>query len=205
MTEATRVGTGERRRWAGFAHGLRLSTRRWEFVGNDDLTRATMVVLAAWVILAWSRFGAQSFNGMRAFTRFVLVGVYAWFGLTAALWVAARIRTRARPTEAPTGDGRRSPWRLLAMLGLAHQPLLVAGALLWFLQIAPHSALNTVVGAAAVALMGGQVVAATGVFEQRSSLAWPSSLSVVLSTVAVWLLWLATAGRFLAERVGHLV
>lgn len=91
------------------------------------------------------------------------------------------------------------------MVGLAHQPLLIGGMLLWFLQIVPHSVLNTVVATVVISWMGGQLLAAVGAFERRSSMSPLWSVSVLLSTMAVWLLWFATAGRFLATRVGHLV
>lgn len=181
------------------AHGLRLGRPRWEQFRSDDLTRAAFVMVGAWVILAWARFGSQAVNGPRAFTRFVLVGVYAWFGLTAALWTVAWIRDRALPDEESSTSPVADLPRLLAMVGATHQPLLIGGLLLWFLQIAPHSVLNTIIGMAAVAWMGGQLVVAVGAFEQRSL--W----SVAPTTLAVWALWLATAGRFLATRIDHLM
>ena len=176
--------------------GLRLSRRRWEDIDVDGLSVPAMIVVGAWVLLAWARFGSQAIAGVRVFTRFVLVGVYAWFGLTVGLWLVALVRSRS-PSVARAGH--EGAERLLAAVGKAHQPLLFGGVILWFLQVAPHSILNTVIAVVMTAWMGGQLVAATAAFEQRP---W---LVVAPSTIAVWAVWLATAGRFLMTRIGHLL
>ncbi len=200
MTGSTAARPTRRRQGrADLAHRLRLGRPRWEQYRSDDLTRAAFIVVGAWVVLAWARFGSQTVNGPRVFTRFVLVGVYAWFGLTGLLWAVARIRNRALPDGASDAGHVSGLPRLLAMVGATHQPLLIGGLLLWLLQMAPHSVLNTIIGIAAVAWMGGQLVVAAGAFEQRSL--W----SAAPTTLAVWALWLATAGQFLATRIGHLV
>ncbi len=192
MTVATRTrGTPE-----NVAYGLRLSRQRWDDIEVDELSRPVMIVVAAWVVLAWGRFGSQAFVGMRAYSRFVLVGVYGWLGLTAVLWLIARRRSRSSEGGDEHDLGIR---RLLIKVGQAHQPLVAGALILQFLQVAPHSVLNTAIGYVMVAWMGPQLVAAVASFERRSILA------VVAPTLAAWSLWLATVGWYLEMRLGHLV
>lgn len=177
-------------------YGLRLTRQRWDDIEVDSLGRPAAIVVGGWVILAWGRFGTQIFNGLRPATRFVLVGLYGWLGLTLVLWLIQRWRARVtdQPSN-PAGD----VLRLLTKVGQAHLPLVFGGLTLQFLQVAPHSPLNTIVGAVIIIWMGGQLVGAVASSERRSL------GSVAAPTLLVWALWLATAGWYLEMRLGHLI
>ncbi len=119
-----RVAAGWRRRLCTLAHAGRVVPEEWEHADRGTMTKPTMIVIGAWVVLAWNRFGPQALSHLGALTRFALVGVDSRLGPAGELWLVTGLRQR--------GDYRGlepaiAPASLVRLAGLAHQPLLVQG------------------------------------------------------------------------------
>lgn len=180
---------------------FRVSPARWDAMGPIHGGRAAAVVIGAWALLAWSRFGFQATSAPRAPVRFVLVGVYGWLGLAVLLWAAGRIIGRI--AEATTGVAP-SPGATLdsvvRVVGLAHQPILVVAVLAQFLQVLPLPRLSLAVAVFTFVLWLPGVLGAAVMSLHRLT---PSRAALVV--IVGYGPWLATAGRYLNERLGHLI
>ncbi len=172
---------------SGFAYTLRLNRRRWEDLDDDHLGWPALVVFGSWLILSWARFGSHAITAPRAVTRFVLVGVYGWIGLTVVFWLVARFRG---PVTLQSGA---------AAVGRAHQPLLFAALTLQIFQILLVGPLNTLLAIGAAVWMAGQVNGALAFHQRRPA------FSALPGALAVWIPWAATAGYYLWLRLSHLI
>lgn len=161
------------------------------------MTKATLVVVGSWLLLAWNRFGYQGVETPRTVARFVLVGVYGWLGLVAVLWLLGlglnRIATR--PVSRPAIGAP-----LLSVVGLAHLPLLVFGFVLQLGQLIPVPfAMFLVTVVVFVLWLPAVLVAAVGSVTSRP---WSTSAAHVAPAYAIWLV---TVGGFLLSWLGHLI
>lgn len=177
---------------------LKIVRRRWDAIAEVELPKAILTVVGAWTLLAWSRFGLQGLSAPRAGVRFVLVGVYAWIAMALILFAIGLARQRLA-----TAPARSSPpglTRLLQFVGLAHQPLVVGGFLLQFATILPIPFLAATLAGFTVgfwlpAMLGAAV---SSMFDTD-----PGPAAAL--TAAIYLPWLASAGWYLSDRVGHLL
>ena len=158
------------------------------------------LVVAASLVIAWSRFGGLAVDAPRAFLRMVLVGVWGWLGLGAGISLVGRFLSAA---VALAAAGRPAPSleRTLAAVGFAHLPVLLLGVVI-------------LVGAGALQILGPSQVVAVVVFGF-----WFPALLVVAAgaqfgldllraivVVAVpYGCWLAFVGRHLLDQVQHLL
>lgn len=182
------------------AYALGLDRDRWVRLGRVSVWPAMVLVVAASVVLAWSRFGGLAVDAPRAFLRMVLVGVWGWLGLGSAIWLAARL---LRSAGRLAGSGRSTPRleRTLAVVGFAHAPVLLLGVVI-------------VIGAGALQLFGvGQVVAVVvfgfwfpALLVAAASHSFDLDPLRAIGVVSVpYALWLPFVGRHLLERVQHLL
>jgi hypothetical protein len=177
---------------SGAAYTLRLNRRRWEDIETDSLGRPILIVVGTWLLLAWARFGSHSISSPRALTRYVLVGVYGWIGLSVLFWLVGRIQT------AP-GSGTHGMVAAAIRVGQVHQPLAIGGLIIQIIQILPTGPVTGIIALASVSWMGGQLIGAMAAHQQRPV------FSVAGPTMLAWLPWLATAGFYLWHRLGHLI
>lgn len=155
----------------------------------DGLGSATAIVVIAWFLLALNRFGGSVTQSVRPFVRFVVIGVWAWLLGAAVLWLVFAL----------TGGGtRRSARAALTAVGRAHVPL-AAWAVVLF--VAAGALRLRWPGLVAAVLVAGWMVwsMATTIAESVGS-----GRRSVVAVSAAHAVWLATAGRFLADRLGHL-
>ena len=181
------------------SYALGLDRERWARLAAASLWPAMVLVLAASVVMAWSRFGGVAVDAPRAFLRMVLVGVWGWLGLAAAIWLIVRLERR---TTGLTGEGRPAPLeRAIAVVGFAHAPLLLLAVVI-------------LVAAGALQIFGlGQIVAVVVLgFWFPALLVAASShlfdldpLTGVLVVALPYGIWLATVGRYLLQQVQHLL
>lgn len=189
---------------ADLARVLRLDRRTWDGIAEVEPVRAMATVLGGWLLMAWHRFGVQGLSAPRVGVRFVLVGVYGWLGLTAVLVLAGALlhrRTGSTATVAGrAGSTATVAGRVLPLSALAHQPLLVTGFVLLFAQVLPIPWLTTGV---TVLALGFWMPAMLGAAMASALDTDPARAAAV--TAVGYLAWAGTAGRFLLDRVGHLV
>ncbi|MEM9133235.1 MAG: hypothetical protein AAGE88_12880 [Actinomycetota bacterium] len=182
---------------------FRLSPSSWAALGPIGLPRAALTAVGAWTLLAWGRLGLQAVTAPRATVRFVLIGAYAWLALAALVWLvvvlAERLATSVdpAPAPAPTIDGLL---RITEVVGSAHRPLVFLGIAIQLLQL-----VNLLGGPGAVfaAVTMAWMAATLG-----AAVAWAARRPLLVGlavTVLPFALWLATAGRFGLNRVGHLL
>ena len=178
-------------------NALRVTRQRWDLTIGLTPTRAAITVVGSWLLLAWGRLGIQGVAAPRTMLRFVLVGVYAWLLVIAVTWGLAWLARRALgPDRLAAPDGGR----LLEVTGSSHQPLVVMAVLVQFGQLIPLPVVLTVAAGLALGLwMPAMLTAAV------SSVLQTSLLRAAAIALVAYLGWLATAGRYLADRVGHLI
>lgn len=181
---------------AGTLHTLRLTSARWDAIPDAKPTAAIATVLGAWVLLAWSRLGIQGMSAPRTATRFVLVGVYSWLLMAAVVYLVGWLADRfGRPAQ-----GSFRPARIMQLTGLCHQPLAMVGFVMLFGVLLPVQEPVTLAAVAGVGLwMPAMLVVA-----MRSMMPDDRAVGMVAG-LAGYLIWVATAGRYLLDRVGHLV
>ncbi len=152
------AAAGRRHRLFNLAHALGVVPEGWKHADRGTMTKPALVVIGAWVVLAWNRLGPQALLNPRALTRFALVGLYGWLGLALGLWLMARLRQWAIHGVEQTV---MSPASFVRLVGLAHRPLLVAAFAVMILQLTSIIELRTAVGMVAVLLwMPGRLVVA---------------------------------------------
>ncbi|MGI9597271.1 MAG: hypothetical protein ACR2QK_14000 [Acidimicrobiales bacterium] len=189
---------------AGTLHTLRLSRARWDAVVGVEPNKAIAAVVGAWLLMAWGRFGVQGLSAPRAGLRFILVGVYAWLLVAATVYLVGVVAHRFGAGRAGGGGGGRSesfrPARVFQLTGLCHQPVVLTGIAVLFGSLLPFQAPLTVVAYFAIALwLPAMLVAAV------QSMLPANRLAATGAGLAGYGVWLATAGRYLLDRVGHLV
>jgi hypothetical protein len=170
---------------------LRLDDFRWYWLESES-TRvgSAAMVLGTFLLLAFNRLGWPDF-AFRATTRFLLIGLYGWLGLSLATFVVVRLVFR-RSGPLPT---------LIKLVGHAHLPLLFAAIVM---QVVSVSLDITGVARwpavfAAVFWMPAMLAAGTR--------AWTglSRAQAVASAAAPYLAWAATVGRFIWDQLDHLL
>ena len=175
-------------------HLLGVNRVSWEQSDSDRLTGAVLLAVGGWAIMAWNRLGVLAFTTPRSGVRFVLIGFYAYLGMALAVVAVARLVD-------PKPVSTTQLCRTVQVVGLAHQPLLVIGLVV---QISALIAPLTSVATVAAWLTFGLWMPAmlVGAVRWTRDISTPQALMIVS---VPYLLWLATAGRFLLDRVGHLV
>jgi hypothetical protein len=181
------------------SYALGLDRDRWVRLNRISLWTAMALVVAASVVLAWSRFGGVAVDAPQAFLRMVLVGVWGWLGLGAAIWLIVRL---ARRSTRHAGQGRPAPLeRTLALVGFAHAPVLLLAVVI-------------LVAAGALQVFGlGQIVAVVvlgfwfpALLVAASSYLFDLGPLIGVAVVALpYGVWLATVGRHLLQQVQHLL
>ncbi|MEM7326411.1 MAG: hypothetical protein AAF531_25220 [Actinomycetota bacterium] len=212
------VGRGSAARGSGTWYTLRLTVDRWAAVAQASPFRATLTVVGAWLILAWNRFGFQGVEQPRVMIRFALIGVWGWLGLTAVIALVVLV---LRPLIVAGGDEARAAdhvangtvprWpdvagRLLQVSGLSHVALLVLAIAIQIGQAVPIPLIVPLLTALVLlAWFPGMLVIATteAVLRQGRGIARPVTITAVV--VPVYVVWLATVGRYLVEQLGHLI
>ncbi|MEL7208061.1 MAG: hypothetical protein AAGK32_07485 [Actinomycetota bacterium] len=184
---------------------LGVARASWELDTRATMTRAALVAVGAWAVLAWSRFGIQGLLAPRALVRFVLIGFYGWLALAVMIWVIGRLADRSLPsTSGPIGRLTGSGVALIDIVrvtGRAHRPLLVLGVVVQVTALLLRlNGPGLVVAAVGLGLwMPAMLLGGVGhAFELRPARA----ALVVAGPYAGWLLLLAP---FLNGQVGHLL
>ena len=185
------------------ARSLSIVPQAWERVRRASLAGAAGSALGAWAVMAWNRFGSQGLLAPRAGVRFLLIGFYTWVGLALTLWLGLKLASwlTSRSRETAEVDKPPPPSLIIQLSGLAHRPLLVVAVVIQLLSlIVPGTGPGGVVAAIGLGLwMPAMLV---------SGLMWARPQPVLRAALIValpYLAWLATAGRFLLDRVGHLL
>jgi len=181
------------------SYALGLDRGRWVRLNRVSLWPAMALVVVASVVMAWSRFGGVALDAPRAFLRMVLVGVWGWLGLGAAIWLIAKL---VRSSAGLADQSRPAPIeRTVALVGFAHAPVLLLAVVI-------------LVAAGALQVFGlGQIVAVVvlGFWFPALLVAASSSLFdldplIGVAVVALpYGIWLATVGRHLLQQVQHLL
>jgi len=105
---------------------LRLDREGWErSAAAGSAGGAFALVIGAYALLAFDRFGMQAFTAPRASFRLVLIGLYSWICLTGSAWLLARIILEVKVRFG----------LLLTLYGYAHLPLLVIGLVIQVLSV----------------------------------------------------------------------
>ena len=152
---------------------------------------AGLVVLGAYLVFAFDRFGIEGFFEPRATVRMMLTGLYGWLWLIAGTWAIAR------STFGSVGPTTR----LAPLMGHAHLPLLLLAMFIQFVSVA----LNLLGIAWWLALFTGvfwlpamlvsAVATATGLDWRRA----------VIAVTAPYVAWLLVVGRSLWTQLEHLL
>lgn len=173
---------------------LGLDRAKWERVGPWSLRSAAAYVAVASILLAMNRFGGLVTVEPRSFVRLVLVGVWGWIGMALVAWIVV---TTTSPAEHP----HRSPAASIAIVGIAHIPLiwlagvlfLAAGALQLLWPGLMTAAFVFTVWFPAAVFMGLRVSCGAGF------------VRAMVATAVSYAAWLAVIGRQLYDQLAHLV
>lgn len=174
------------------ARALRLDRSTWRRMeAAVSPAGAGLIVMAAYVMVAFDRFGMQAVLEVRAVARVMLVGFYGWVWLVGATWVIVR----------SAFGFLGSPARLAPLMGHAHLPLLLLAVLIQFGSVALNFTGVAVWPAVFAGLfwMPAMLVSATATI---------ADLNFRAATVAVtgpYLVWLALVGRSLWTQLEHLL
>lgn len=170
---------------------LQVNHLTWETIGHQQLRGRTMTVLFAYGVLAWNRFGFLTFSAPRAPMRFLLLGVYAWLALAAAVWLASRLSPQGPATLRDAA----------VATAISHTPLVGLG---FFMAIVAGFARihgpGVIMAAFVFALWMPALLARS--FHDIARMPW---IQAIGAAVVVQLVWLATLGRHLNDQVGHLL
>ena len=177
---------------------LRLDRSQWETIRADQLMSKLIMVVIAYLILAVNRFGILGFTAPKAAVRLVLVGVHSWLLLAGFLWLVGRFGSSPAGSSSPPRP--TLPMAAVAV-GTAHAPVL--GTAIFIAVVAGFAQLQGPGWVAAIVLVGmwmpALVVQAT-----RSITGLEKSQAIALG-LGLYLVWLATTGRYLHAQVGHLL
>lgn len=173
------------------ARALRLDESTWRGLSAwATPVGAGLVVVAAYLVLAFDRFGWPDF-ALRPTVRLILIGFYGWIGLAVASWLIAR------RLFASAG----SPSVLIRLTGHAHLPLLFVALFIQVISVTLD-----------ITNLARWPALFTGVFWMPAMLVNAVAVSSELDrpraaiTVAVpYLLWLALVGRLLWSHLQHLL
>ncbi len=198
------------------ARALGVIPLSWERDWTPELTGPALTALGAWVIMAWNRLGIQGIAAPRAGVRFLLIGLYTWAAMTLLLWLLVRAMTWGAPASGPgQEDQERAPGpeaetgpetphslrRLAQLTGLAHRPLVVVAIMLQVLAVlVPTSGVGLVVAIVGLGAWMPAMLTSAIVWSTRSSVARAGAIVAVAYGA-----WLATAGHYLFDQVGHLL
>ena len=142
------------------SYALGLDRGRWVRLNRVSLWPAMALVVAAPVVMAWSRFGGVAVDAPRAFLRMVLVGVWGWLGLGAAIWLIAKL---VRSSTGLANQSRPAPIeRTVALVGFAHAPVLLLAVVILVAASSYLFDLGPLIGVAVVALPYGVWLATVG-------------------------------------------
>ena len=173
------------------ARVLRLDRDRWLWLRDDaGPGGAGAIVLGAYLLLAFSRFGWTDF-AIRPTTRFMLTGFYGWLWLAVSAWLVARVASRSRV----------SLFSVIRLTGHAHVPLLLLAVLIQLVSVA----LNFTDAAHWPAVFVGSFWLPAQLAQAVATASGLSLRRAVLVAVGPYLLWVAVVGRHLWLQVGHLL
>lgn len=174
------------------ARALRLDGSTWRRVSAMATPAgAGLMVLGAFLVLAFDRFGVQGILEPRATVRMGLTGFYGWMWLSGAIWLSARL-----------AFGHRGPLRpLVPLVGHAHLPLLLVAVFIQFVSVTLDLTGPAWWFAVFVGLfwMPGMLVAAV------RNLVSATLLRAVAITLIPYVVWVLVVGRTLWTQVGHLL
>lgn len=173
------------------ARMLRLDQGTWRWLESDaSLTGAGFIVIGAYLVLAFDRFGWPDF-AIRATTRMVLIGFYGWIWLALSSWAAFRLASGAPA----------SPTSYLRLTGHAHLPILLIAA---FLLVFPVT-LNIAFLGVWAALFAGAVWMPSMLANAVSALSGLSLGRAAFVVALPFAAWAAVVGRIMLLQVGHLL
>lgn len=170
---------------------LRLDDFRWYWLESESTTVGSWsLVIGTYLLLAFNRFGWPDF-ALRATTRFVLIGLYGWLGLSLLIFVLVRLSRRR------TG----SLQTLLRLVAHAHLPVLFVGVVMQVAGVALDITGVALWAAvfAGVVWMPAMLTAALRAWGQLSR------SRALLSMGVPYALWVATVGRFVWNHLAHLL
>ena len=148
-------------------------------------------VIASWVLLAFTRLGGQFITDPTAGLRFVVLGLWGLLAVAAFLGFAAQVLT----------DQPLAPWQAVA-LAAAAQLGLVAVGFITFLAGNAMEILGPGWFAAIVVGFGWMPYVLVVGFNQLTNSGWAKAAVVGIGVQALWLL---TLGRYVVDRIGHLL
>lgn len=174
-----------------FLRTLRLDDFRWYWLESES-TRvgSSAMVVGTFLLLAFDRFGWPDF-ALRATTRFLLIGLYGWLGLSLATFVLVRFVYK-RSGSLPT---------LLRLVAHAHLPLLAVGVVIQVAGVAMD-----ITGVARwPALFAGvfwMPAMLTAAFRAWTGLRHHQA---ALSAAVPYTVWAMTVGHFFWRQLDHLL
>lgn len=175
---------------------LRVDQGTWSRVQAETMPRRLLTVVAAFLLAAWNRFGAQGFLGPRSPARMVLTGIYGWLALAILIWIIARRREPAVP-----GTELSSLQRAAAAVAVAHFPLIILGFYIATFGAFIRTPLPGTV--LAVAVFAVWVPALLGrAMQHLTDVDRVAAFGLIVLPYALWLAWV---GRYLYLQVGHLL
>jgi len=148
-------------------------------------------VVSAWVLLAFTRLGGQFITDPTAGLRFVVVGLWGLLAVAALIGLAANMLT----------DQPLPPWQALALAGAAQLGLVAVG-FITFLAGNAMEILGPGWFAAIVVGLGWMPYVLVVGFNQLTGSGW---IKAALVGLGVHVLWLVTIGRYIVDRIGHLL
>ena len=152
---------------------------------------AGLIVVGAYLVLAFDRFGLLGLFEVRATVRIILTGLYGWLWLVGATWLIARWVSGLRV----------SPGTLVPLMGHAHLPLLLIAVFVQFVSVS-LDAIGISIWPALFAVgfwMPAMMVAAT---KTALDLDWGRAL---LAASLPYVIWLLVVGKTLWRQIGHLL
>lgn len=171
---------------------LRLDDVTWaRLAAVASTASASLMVIGAYALLAFDRFGVQGVIEPRGAVRMLLAGFYGWMGLAAGSWLIAR---RVYGGPAPFLP-------VVRLFGHAHLPLLLIGITIqvaagWLQVLGPGLAVGIFGLAVWMPALLVTAVATALDLDRRSA---------AFVVAGPYLVWLAVVGRYLESLLGHLL
>jgi hypothetical protein len=173
------------------ARALQLDRSRWRWLAEEaSPAGAGLIVLGAYLMLAFARFGWPDF-ALRPTARLMLTGFYGWMGLAVCTWAVARY------VSAPPG----SLSVFVRLTGHAHLPLLLLAA---FIMLVPVT-LDVTGAALWPALFAGAFWMPALLMNAVAASSGLNLRAAVWVTAGPYLLWVAVVGRLLWRQLAHLL